>query len=146
MSDQNNYSILVSSLDCKVTEKQLADFFSFCGTITSLVLRKHDNSSDAIITFESEPAYKTALLLSNALINEKPITVSPFVDSNSIDSVEEDKDLENTPVIYEMPQEEITKRPDEEVKKVCYYNVILFFMFILILTFIRLLVKLLLLL
>jgi len=62
-------------------KKTVTDFFSFCGRITQLLLKKEEgkDTSAAIIQFETESASKTALLLTNALIVDRPITVTPFV-------------------------------------------------------------------
>jgi hypothetical protein len=62
------------------TQKVLADFFVFCGNITALSIlpdkdERYDDALTAVITFESEAAAKTAQLLSNALINDRPIVV-----------------------------------------------------------------------
>jgi len=62
------------------THKVLADFFSFCGNITALSVAPDDRdpttgSVMAIVTFESKAAARTAVLLNNALINERAIQV-----------------------------------------------------------------------
>jgi len=62
------------------TEKVLADFFSFCGNIAALTIAPDDrdpsgSSAMAVVTFESKAAARTAVLLNNALINEKAIQV-----------------------------------------------------------------------
>jgi len=62
-----------------VTFGVLSDFFIFCGTIVTLFIIPEENPTDdsltAVITFESEAAAKTAILLSHALINDRPIEV-----------------------------------------------------------------------
>jgi len=58
------------------THKVLTDFFSFCGTIAALSINPVDDRTvSAIVTFETEGAAKTAVLLNNALINDRAITV-----------------------------------------------------------------------
>jgi len=62
------------------TQKVLSDFFVFCGNIVALSILpekdpKFEDSLTAVITFESEAAAKTAQLLTNALINDRPIVV-----------------------------------------------------------------------
>jgi len=58
------------------THKVLTDFFSFCGTIAALSINPVDEHTvSAIVTFETEGAAKTAVLLNNALINDRAITV-----------------------------------------------------------------------
>jgi len=67
----------VSNISPNATEKTVSDFFSFCGKISKLYL-KEEESRSAIVQFESESAAKTALLLTNALIVDRPITVVAF--------------------------------------------------------------------
>jgi len=60
------------------THKVLSDFFSFCGNISSLAITLvpgDDTVVNAVVTFENEAAAKTAVLLNNALINDRAITV-----------------------------------------------------------------------
>lgn len=59
------------------THKVLTDFFSFCGNIAALSITPQGDEPTvvAIVTFETEAAAKTAVLLNNALINDRPISV-----------------------------------------------------------------------
>jgi len=62
------------------THKVIADFFSFCGNITALSVAPDDratnnNSAMAVVTFQTKAAARTAVLLNNALINERAIQV-----------------------------------------------------------------------
>jgi len=41
----------------------------------------NENDAEAVVTFESESAAKTAILLNSALINERPVTVTLYSDS-----------------------------------------------------------------
>eukprot|EP01101_Sappina_pedata_P002126 TRINITY_DN12396_c1_g1_i1.p1 TRINITY_DN12396_c1_g1~~TRINITY_DN12396_c1_g1_i1.p1 ORF type:complete len:355 (+),score=151.26 TRINITY_DN12396_c1_g1_i1:37-1101(+) len=73
--------VFVSNISPSANEQSLASFFSFCGSITSLKLTTFagtNKASEAIVTFDSEAAAKTALLLTNAVIADRPITVVPF--------------------------------------------------------------------
>eukprot|EP01125_Pyxidicula_operculata_P002100 TRINITY_DN1204_c0_g1_i2.p1 TRINITY_DN1204_c0_g1~~TRINITY_DN1204_c0_g1_i2.p1 ORF type:complete len:242 (+),score=66.51 TRINITY_DN1204_c0_g1_i2:513-1238(+) len=68
---------IVKAPDTSV-EKVIEDFFSFCGPIERLQVIGDGESAtvvSAIVTFNTEEAAKTATLLTNSLINEKPITV-----------------------------------------------------------------------
>lgn len=78
---QDNRSVCVSNISPSANEKTVTDFFSFCGRITQLLLKKEEgkDTSAAIVEFETESAAKTALLLTNALIVDRPINVNPFV-------------------------------------------------------------------
>eukprot|EP01117_Protostelium_nocturnum_P005193 TRINITY_DN188_c0_g1_i1.p1 TRINITY_DN188_c0_g1~~TRINITY_DN188_c0_g1_i1.p1 ORF type:complete len:275 (-),score=118.50 TRINITY_DN188_c0_g1_i1:76-900(-) len=75
----DSQTVQVSNISPSATEKTIADFFSFCGKISNLYLNKENNS--AVVQFESESAAKTALLLTNALIIDRPIQVSLLASS-----------------------------------------------------------------
>jgi len=72
----------VTNISPSADEKTVANFFSFCGTILSLRLKtfpqEADKGSEAIVVFETEAAAKTALLLTNAVIADRPISVVPY--------------------------------------------------------------------
>lgn len=75
--------VLVSNISPTANEQSLASFFSFCGSITNLKLTTYagtNKPSEAIVTFDSEAAAKTALLLTNAVIADRPIIVVPHGD------------------------------------------------------------------
>jgi len=73
-------SVLVTNISPAANEKTVSDFFSFCGKISKLYLKKEEGkeTSFAVIQFETESAAKTALLLTNALIVDRPITVAAY--------------------------------------------------------------------
>lgn len=73
-------AVQVTNISPQANQKTVSDFFSFCGKIAKLFLKK-DESTDtfsAVVQFETESAAKTALLLTNALIIDRPIVVSQF--------------------------------------------------------------------
>lgn len=114
MTDETR-AVSVSNISPNATEKTVSDFFSFCGRITKLSLRKDsgaDGAQEAVVIFETDSAAKTALLLTNALIVDRPITVVPHVAGT-----EEVQQLEQTTE----NQAEITNRefaaPDHERTK-----------------------------
>jgi len=74
------YAVEVRNISPNANDKTVSDFFSFCGKITKLFLDKEEGkeTSRAVVEFETESAAKTALLLTNALIVDRPITVSSF--------------------------------------------------------------------
>eukprot|EP01121_Diplochlamys_sp_Union-15-3_P001978 TRINITY_DN116_c0_g1_i2.p1 TRINITY_DN116_c0_g1~~TRINITY_DN116_c0_g1_i2.p1 ORF type:complete len:303 (+),score=73.24 TRINITY_DN116_c0_g1_i2:47-955(+) len=72
----HTHSVVVTNISEKANEKTVSDFFSFCGRISKLVLRSDDHGHQtAVVHFETEEAARTALLLTNALIVDTPITV-----------------------------------------------------------------------
>jgi len=74
-------SVFVSNIAPTATETTIISFFAFCGKITKLVLKRKesDQPHEAIVTFETEAAAKTALLLANASIIDYKISVVPYV-------------------------------------------------------------------
>jgi hypothetical protein len=72
-------AVFVTNISPSAGDKTVSDFFSFCGEIRSLVLRHAaghaDGTQEAIVTFESAAAAKTAQLLTNALIVDRAISV-----------------------------------------------------------------------
>ncbi|KAI8323550.1 hypothetical protein GQ54DRAFT_237197, partial [Martensiomyces pterosporus] len=71
--------VVVDGIALSATETTVRDFFVFCGTIESLELRKTESGTQsALLKFSSAESAKTALLLSNALINYEAIHVSPL--------------------------------------------------------------------
>jgi len=68
----------VTNVSPASTEKTVSDFFSFCGKISRLYLSRQNDVVSAVVVFETESAAKTALLLTNALIGDRPITVAPY--------------------------------------------------------------------
>jgi len=72
-------TVYVTNIAPSATEQTICDFFSFCGKINSITFTKHeDKEGEAIVIFESEAAAKTALLLTNALIIDRPILVAVY--------------------------------------------------------------------
>jgi RNA recognition motif-containing protein len=79
---EDTRAVFVSNISPNATEKTVSDFFSFCGRITRLALQKSSgDSQEAVVVFETDSAAKTALLLTNALIVDRPITVVPHTPS-----------------------------------------------------------------
>jgi len=78
-------SVLVTNISPSANEKVVSDFFSFCGKINQLFLKNEEgkDTSSAVIQFDTESAAKTALLLTNALIVDRPITVSALATPSS---------------------------------------------------------------
>eukprot|EP00871_Galdieria_phlegrea_P001330 jgi/Galph1/2198/GphlegSOOS_G881.1 len=92
-------AVLVTNLNPETTEEGLEDFFSFCGKITSLKMRPSHSepveqdgqteepspSKEAIVVFESRSAQQVALLLNNAVLNERHIVVAKAPEDWNVD-------------------------------------------------------------
>jgi len=110
---EDSRAVFVANISPNATEKTVSDFFSFCGRITRLTLRRETNSVDgaqeAVVVFETDAAARTALLLTNALIVDRPITVISYTPSSS-EVVLEEKGGENITVRPQsVPDSERTK-------------------------------------
>ncbi|KAI4143797.1 MAG: hypothetical protein L6R39_004448 [Caloplaca ligustica] len=70
----------VKNIAPQTSEKEVRDFFSFCGKITSLSVTPSSDAADspqsATVTFEKETAAKTALLLDNTQLGSSQVQVS----------------------------------------------------------------------
>lgn len=98
---QDSRAVYVTNISPNANEKTVSDFFSFCGKISKLFVNKYvefqilpnsvadipffreQETSSAVVEFETESAAKTALLLTNALIVDRPITVVPYTSTPS---------------------------------------------------------------
>jgi len=116
------HAVYVTNISPGANEKTVSDFFSFCGKITKLYLKKEENAetSSAVVQFETESAAKTALLLSNALIVDRPINVLPYPSPEENESTSQivQQVITQTPPA---PEHTITQRqfdvPDEHRTK-----------------------------
>ncbi|MCJ1228119.1 hypothetical protein MMC12_004780 [Toensbergia leucococca] len=70
----------VKNIAHQTSEKEVRDFFSFCGKIASLSVTPasdaHESPKSATVTFEKETAAKTALLLDNTQLGPSQVQVS----------------------------------------------------------------------
>ncbi|MCJ1259024.1 hypothetical protein MMC24_006858 [Lignoscripta atroalba] len=70
----------VKNISHQTSEKEVRDFFSFCGKITSLSVTPTSEAADspksATVTFEKETAAKTALLLDNTQLGPSQVQVT----------------------------------------------------------------------
>ncbi|KAI0139115.1 hypothetical protein F4776DRAFT_51945 [Hypoxylon sp. NC0597] len=74
----SNLTVLVKNINAEADDKEIKDFFSFCGKITEIkVTPGEGNTKDASVTFEKETAAKTAQLLNNTQLKGTQISVIP---------------------------------------------------------------------
>jgi len=78
----------VKNISSQTSEKEVRDFFSFCGKITNLSVTPTSDASDspksATVTFEKETAAKTALLLDNTQLGPSQVSVSSAANLDDI--------------------------------------------------------------
>ncbi|KAK6353101.1 hypothetical protein TWF696_005091 [Orbilia brochopaga] len=76
----DNATVHVANISPKTSEKEIRDFFSFCGKIKDLSVTPSsaapDSNLSATITFEQPSAARTALLLDNTQLTGTAIQVS----------------------------------------------------------------------
>jgi RNA recognition motif-containing protein len=81
-------TVHVSNIAHTTSEKEVRDFFSFCGKITSLTLTPSsadpDSTLSATVTFERDSAAKTALLLDGTKLGHNPVKVES---THSLDEI-----------------------------------------------------------
>ncbi|KUI53048.1 Protein vip1 [Cytospora mali] len=69
-------TVYVKNISAQTDDKEIRDFFSFCGKITSLDVQTEGATKSATVVFEKETASKTALLLNNTQLGPSHITVT----------------------------------------------------------------------
>ncbi|MCJ1477170.1 hypothetical protein MMC13_005841 [Lambiella insularis] len=78
----------VKNISHQTSEKEVRDFFSFCGKITSLSVTPESEASEspksATVTFEKETAAKTALLLDHTQLGPSQVEVSSAANISDI--------------------------------------------------------------
>jgi RNA recognition motif-containing protein len=81
-------TVHVSGIAHDTSEKEVKDFFSFCGKITTLSIKPESDATDsqksATVTFEKDTAAKTALLLDNTQLGKSQVHVTS---ASTIDDV-----------------------------------------------------------
>jgi len=69
-------TVNVKNIASSTSDKEVKDFFSFCGKIADFKVTAAGETKDAEVTFEKETAMKTALLLNNTQLGPNHITVA----------------------------------------------------------------------
>jgi len=77
-------TVHVENISSQTSEKEVRDFFSFCGKISSLSVTPTATAQSATVTFEKETAAKTALLLDNTQLGSAQVSVTS---AKSIDEI-----------------------------------------------------------
>jgi hypothetical protein len=69
-------TVHVKNISGQTSEKEIKEFFSFCGKITNIEVRKAGETQEATVTFEKPTAAKTALLLDHTQLGATQVSVS----------------------------------------------------------------------
>lgn len=91
-----SFPVRIVSVSKMATVEDLRSFFAFCGGVNSVELNAMDDSEtfqEGLVVFSTVSAAETALLLNQAMIVEKPITIASVaaVDSGQILDGEDDE-------------------------------------------------------
>lgn len=78
-------TIHVTNISAQTEEKEVKDFFSFCGKIASIDITSKGDTKNATVVFEKETAAKTALLLDNTQLGSNHVKVT----SDTVGSADE---------------------------------------------------------
>lgn len=70
------YTVTVQNVAAATSDKEIKDFFSFCGKITDIQVTTEEKTKSATVSFEKDTAAKTALLLNNTQLGTNHITVT----------------------------------------------------------------------
>ncbi|KAK4249684.1 hypothetical protein C7999DRAFT_12460 [Corynascus novoguineensis] len=69
-------TVYVKNIGAQTEDKEIKDFFSFCGKISSIDITTEDATKSATVVFEKETAARTALLLNHTQLGGNEITVT----------------------------------------------------------------------
>ena len=68
-------SVLVTGLSPSASEEQLKQFLSYCGEITRIHVENSETGRQATVTFASKESVDTAVLVSGAVVVDRPVTI-----------------------------------------------------------------------
>lgn len=69
-------TVYVKNISSSTSEKEIKEFFSFCGKIAKIEVTPAGETQDATVTFEKQSAAKTALLLDNTQLGKTQVVVT----------------------------------------------------------------------
>jgi len=78
-------AVLVQNIAPSTSDKEVRDFFSFCGKVTDISVTLDGETKSATVSFEKETAAKTALLLNNTQLGSSHISVTGAADAEKED-------------------------------------------------------------
>jgi len=78
-------TVHVKNISKETSEKEVKDFFSFCGKISSIEITPSGDTQSATVSFGKETAAKTALLLDNTQLGATHVQVSSATGSSEDD-------------------------------------------------------------
>ncbi|KLU81517.1 hypothetical protein MAPG_00604 [Magnaporthiopsis poae ATCC 64411] len=82
-------TVTVKNISAKTEDKEIRDFFAFCGKIEDLQVVAEGETKSATVVFQKETAAKTALLLNNTQLGPSHISVTSSSESLQDDAHQE---------------------------------------------------------
>ncbi|KAH0466690.1 hypothetical protein IEQ34_003928 [Dendrobium chrysotoxum] len=83
--DDHDLTVQVLNISPATTREDLTVFFSYCGTVDKIQLKKdNDSSQSAFVTFRQPYAVRTSLLLNDALIGDRHVKINRLPKLTSI--------------------------------------------------------------
>ncbi|EHL03209.1 putative protein vip1 [Glarea lozoyensis 74030] len=76
-------TVYVTNISSQTSEKEVKDFFSFCGKISNIEITSTGETQKATVTFEKPTAAKTALLLDNTSLGATQVKVASATGGSS---------------------------------------------------------------
>ncbi|KAF3444775.1 hypothetical protein FNV43_RR14468 [Rhamnella rubrinervis] len=111
------YTAEVTSLSPKATEKDVHDFFAYCGTIEHVeIIRSGEYACTAYVTFKDAYALETAVLLSGAKIVDQHVCITGWgtnVDENDTWNSPPNREFDTSTTVYHTSQ--FVSSPSEAV-------------------------------
>ncbi|RFU24269.1 hypothetical protein B7463_g12068, partial [Scytalidium lignicola] len=107
-------TVHVKNISTQTSEKEVRDFFSFCGKISNLEITTAGETQNATVSFEKETAAKTALLLDNTQLGATHVQVSSASGLN-------EEDASHFPHPHERDTDEITQEEKPRSRIVAEY-------------------------
>lgn len=107
-------AVIVKKMSMKAEEKNVRDFFGFCGAIESVEMRENGEEKEAVVVFSEAKSAQTALLLNGAVVLDKAVSVEEYEEG---DGDNECKGGDAVDDEFEEKQEKEGKKKEEEKKK-----------------------------
>jgi len=87
-------TVYVKNISTSTSEKEIKEFFSFCGKISKIEVTPSGETQNATVTFEKETAAKTALLLDNTQLGKSQVSVSGAEGAKEVEEHSTTKDTD----------------------------------------------------
>jgi len=94
-------TVYVKNISDSTSEKEIKDFFSFCGKVSNLEVSSTAEGKEATVTFEKATAAKTALLLDQTQLGNTQVSVSSASTTDEDESYTHNVDRDSDDITQE---------------------------------------------